>query len=66
MLKTVGAIAGGVFVGALVMEIVRTKCPDTLDKFYAKLGSLSTAIKGGFLEGYRSTAKASESAEVTA
>lgn len=66
MLKTVGAIAGGVFVGALVMEIVRTKCPDTLDKFYAKLGSLSTAIKRGFLEGYRSTAKASESAEVTA
>ncbi|GAG29818.1 unnamed protein product, partial [marine sediment metagenome] len=31
MLKTLGILLGGVFVGAVSVEVVRRKCPDTLD-----------------------------------
>jgi len=65
MLKTLGVIVGGIFVGAVAVEILRAKCPDKLDKFYAKVSDLSAGIKEGFREGYRSTAKSSEPAEVS-
>ena len=68
MLKTLSAIAGGIFVGAVAVEILRTKCPDKLEKIYAKVNSLSAGIKEGFHEGYCSVSKGctpSESAEAS-
>jgi hypothetical protein len=63
MLKTLSAIAGGIFVGAVAVEILRTKCPDTLDKFYAKVNNFAAGIKEGFHEGYCSVSKVTTSSE---
>ena len=57
MLKTLGVVVGGIFVGAVAVEILRAKCPDKLDKFYAKVRNLSEGIKEGFREGYSSVSK---------
>ena len=64
MLKTLGVVVGGIFVGAVAVEILRVKCPDKMDKFYAKMCNLSAGIKVGFLEGYRSVSKLACPAEV--
>jgi len=64
MLKTLGVIVGGIFVGAVAVEVLRAKCPNKLDTLYTKVSDLATGIKEGFREGYRSTSKSSESAEV--
>ena len=64
MLKTLGAIVGGIFVGAVAVEILRMKCPDKLDKLYAIVNDLSAGIKEGFREGYCSVSKPAEPAEV--
>jgi hypothetical protein len=57
MLKTVAVLVGGIFVGAIAMEIIHMECPGKLQRFYGKLGSLSSGVKEGFLEGYHSTAR---------
>ena len=48
MLRTLGIVVGGIFVGAVAMEVVHKKCPQVLDKFYAKVGELGAGIKEGF------------------
>lgn len=63
MEKTLGVLIGGIFVGAVVMEIVHRKCPERLDEFYSKAGELASAMKEGFREGYRSVAKPAAPAE---
>ena len=64
MLKTLGVIVGGISVGAVAVEILRAKCPDKLDKFYARVHDLSAGIKEGFREGYRSVSTPAEPAEI--
>ena len=63
MLKTFGVVLGGIFAGAVAVEIVRAKCPATLDKFYAKVNDLAAGIKEGFKEGYCSVSKSAEAVE---
>ena len=53
----------GLFVGAVVMEIIHKKCPEQLDKFYSKTSELATGMKEGFTEGYRSVAKSATPVE---
>ena len=52
MLKTLGILIGGVFVGAVSVEVVRRKCPDTTDKLYAKTREVASEIKEAFKNGY--------------
>lgn len=63
MLKTLGVLVGGLFVGAVAMEIVHKKYPDGLDKFYSKAGDLAGRMKEGFKEGYQSVTKPKVPAE---
>ena len=52
MLKTLGILIGGVFVGAVSVEVVRRKCPDALDKLYAKTREVASEVKDAFKNGY--------------
>ena len=63
MLKTLGILIGGVFVGAVSVEVVRRKCPDALDKLYAKTREVASEVKDAFKNGYE---KASQPKPATA
>ncbi len=63
MLKTIGVVVGGIFVGAVAAEILREKCPEKVDALYAKVKSFSDRIKAGFNEGYCSVTQRAESTE---
>ena len=63
MLKSLGILIGGIFVGAVSVEVVRKKCPDTLDKLYAKAREITTEMKDAFKNGYE---KASQPKTATA
>jgi len=52
MLKSLGILIGGVFVGAVSVEVVRKKCPDALDKLYAKTREVASEVKEAFKNGY--------------
>ena len=52
MLKTLGILIGGVFVGAVSVEVVRKKCPDAMDKLCAKTREITSEVKEAFKNGY--------------
>ena len=60
MLKGLGVLAGGIFIGAVGAEIMRKSCPGGLDKLYAKVSGLGSAAKEAFMDGYRGAAGAPE------
>lgn len=66
MLKGLGIVAGGIFVGAIGAEIVRKACPDGLDKLYSKVGELTGAAKEAFLGGYHNALGTKEPSPVGA
>ena len=52
MLKSLGILMGGVFIGAVSVEVVRKKYPDTLDKLYSKTREIAYEVKEAFKNGY--------------
>jgi len=52
MLKSLGILIGGVFVGAVSIEVVRRKYPDGLDKLYKKTREVASEVKDAFKNGY--------------
>ena len=52
MLKGLGILIGGVFVGAVSVEVVRKKCPDALDKLYNRTREVASEVKDAFKNGY--------------
>lgn len=58
MIKTLGIIIGGVFVGAVGVEVVRKKYPETLDKLYARTREIASQAKTSFKNGYEKAARA--------
>jgi hypothetical protein len=52
MIKSLGILIGGVFVGAVGAEIIHRKYPDALDKLRAKTRELTSGIREGFMNGY--------------
>ena len=52
MIKTLGILAGGVFVGAVCVEIVRRKYPRALEELYAKTRKMASEAKQAFKNGY--------------
>ena len=52
MLKGLGILIGGVFVGAVSVEVVRKKYPDIVDKLYSKAGRTISEAKEAFKNGY--------------
>ena len=52
MLKSLGIVIGGIFVGAVGVEIIRKKYPRALDELCKKSSSLTAGIKESFKKGY--------------
>ncbi len=63
MLRALGLVLGGMLAGAVAMEIVNKKYPDSLDKVYSKMGNIASGVKEGFKEGYQSARKVQEPAQ---
>ena len=63
MLKSLGIVIGGVFVGAVAMEIVHKKCPDALDKLYSKSHEIASGAKEAFKKGYENAMRPREAAQ---
>ena len=53
MLKGLGVLIGGVFIGAVGVEIVRKKYPDVPDKVYSKMKQIGAGVKAAFKDGYQ-------------
>ena len=52
MFNSLGAVIGGIFLGAVGVEIVRRKSPGAIDKFYAKTREITSGITEAFKRGY--------------
>jgi len=64
--KTLLAVLGGVFLGAVAVEVVRKKYPEYAEKFYATLAEVGATAKEAFKEGYASVPDAPKAAEAEA
>ncbi|MBN2593362.1 MAG: hypothetical protein JXA81_07640 [Sedimentisphaerales bacterium] len=53
MLKSLGILIGGVFIGAVSVEIVSKKYPDAVDKLRAKARRITSEAKDAFKNGYK-------------
>ncbi|MCK4792074.1 MAG: hypothetical protein KAV87_50560 [Desulfobacteraceae bacterium] len=63
MLKSLGILIGGVFVGAVSVEVVRKKFPNAFDKLYERACQAASETKEAFKNGYN---KATEPRTTTA
>jgi hypothetical protein len=63
MLKDLGILLGGVFVGAVTAEIIRRKCPDVGKKVSTKICNATTGIKESFKAGYDNATRPHQRAE---
>jgi len=62
MLKSIGVILGGVFIGAVGMEVFRRTCPGGMDKLYSKTREVALGAKGAFKNGYASATRSKDTA----
>ena len=53
MLKTLGILIGGVFVGAVGAEVIRKNYPGALDKLCTKPREIASEMKEAFKNGYK-------------
>lgn len=57
MFKSLGILICGVFVGAVSIEVVRKKYPDTVDKLHAKARQIISEAKEAFNNGYQNATR---------
>ena len=53
MLKALGILIGGVFVGAVGAEVIQKKYPDALGKLYTKPREMVHEMTEAFKNGYK-------------
>ena len=66
MIKALGVILGGVFVGAVGIEVVRRKYPEALDKLYTNTREIAAGAKEAFKKGYESATQSKKAPELSA
>ena len=57
MLKALGMVIGGIFVGAVGMELFRKTCPAAMDKLYENTREMTSGAKEAFRAGYEKAAR---------
>ena len=57
MLKTLGILIGGIFVGAVGVEVINKKYPETINKICAKTREVVSEVKEAFSNGYHNATK---------
>ncbi len=63
MVKSLGILIGGIFVGAVSAEIIRKKYPKTMNSMYAKTCEITSGIKEAFKKGYENAMQSQQAAE---
>jgi hypothetical protein len=63
MIKSLGILIGGVFIGAVGVEIFRTKYPKSLDNLYAKTRETASGAKEAFKKGYANAVQTQQNAQ---
>lgn len=53
MLKSLGILIGGVFIGAVSAEVISKKYPGTVDKLQTKARQMTSEAKEAFKNGYK-------------
>ena len=66
MIKSLGILIGGVFIGAVGVEIFRKKYPEALDKLYAKTCEAASGAKDAFKKGYAKAVQTQQNVKATA
>ena len=63
MVKSLGILIGGVFVGAVGVEIIRKKCPKAMNSVYAKTREIASGAKEAFKKGYANAMQSQQAVE---
>jgi len=63
MIKSLGFLLGGVFVGAVGVELVRKKYPQALDGLYSKARSATNDAVEAFKKGYEKAVHPEQAAQ---
>ncbi len=63
MVKSLGILIGGIFVGAVSAEIIRKKYPKAMNNVYAKTCEITSGIKEAFKKGYENAMQSQQAAE---
>lgn len=63
MVKSLGILIGGVFVGAVSAEIIRKKYPKAMNNVYAKTCEITSGVKEAFKKGYANAMQSQQAAE---
>ena len=63
MTKTLGVLIGGIFIGAVAVEVIRKKYPETLNKLCAKTREIASGAREAFRKGYRGAKQSPKAAE---
>ena len=63
MVKCLGILIGGIFVGAVSAEIVRKKYPKAMERVYAKTCEITSGVKEAFEKGYANAMQPQQAAE---
>jgi len=66
MIKSLGILIGGVFIGAVGVEVIRKKHPEALDKLYAKTREMASGAKEAFKKGYANAVQPQQAAQPSA
>ena len=66
MLKGVGILIGGIFVGEVGVEVIRKKYPDALDKLCTRTREIASEAKEAFKKGYENAVRSREAAQPSA
>ena len=63
MVKSLGILIGGIFVGAVSAEIIRKKYPKSMNNVYAKTCEIASDVKEAFKKGYANAMQSQQAAE---
>ncbi|MHC4790987.1 MAG: hypothetical protein ACYS8Y_06065 [Planctomycetota bacterium] len=63
MVKSLGILIGGIFVGAVGAEIIRKKYPKAMNSMYAKTCEITSGIKEAFQKGYANAMQSQQATE---
>ncbi|MCJ7616230.1 MAG: hypothetical protein MUO43_06800 [Desulfobacterales bacterium] len=63
MVKSLGILIGGIFVGAVSAEIIRKNYPKSMNNVYTKACEITSGVKEAFKKGYVNAIQSQQAAE---
>lgn len=63
--KALGILIGGIFIGAVGMEVVHKKCPESFSRLYTSICDATSKAKQAFVSGYRNAMEPKEAAKAS-